>query len=127
MRNLVYDSVDLLPMRSSRRVQVIDYREVRENAIGMYEALDAAPWHCKCPLPHHANLRLESRLPGFRSPNDPNLDLPSTSEFKFRVLFQSSAPHSQPLEDWRETDIVPIELPLRIRNENSHKYVAEKA
>ena len=122
MRNLVYESVDLLPIRSSIRTLAIDYRDVRENAIGIYEALDGAPWHCKCALPHYANLRLESRIPGFQALKDPIVDLMSASELKYRVLFQSGSAHSQPWEDWRETDIVPVELPLRNGSEKSQRY-----
>lgn len=115
------DNVALLSTRANRKLQAVDYSEIRDNAIGVHEALDSAPWCCRCKTPHNANLRLESRIPSM-SPKNLPLDNVRDLDLKFRVLFQSDSDHSTTLGDWRETDIVPVKLPIHSRVETTQAY-----
>lgn len=105
MREIVADSNRLVTTRRSRRLQAIDFRHVRRSAEGLHDALECGPWGCRCPEPHHASLRLESRIQPLNHSTTP-LD-GETLQLRFRVLFQSSDVGTGTVQDWRETDIVP--------------------
>lgn len=122
MRDLTMDSIALLSARSERKLQAIDYREIRDNAFGVHEALDNAPWRCRCKTPHNANLRLESRIPSLASRKGLARSNVSDIELKFRVLFQSDSDESKILDDWREADIVPVKSPVVSRSKAIQEY-----
>ena len=52
-----------LPQTGQNEDAMKTYHKVRSYARSLYTALSRG-WHCECPTPHHANLRLEARRPG---------------------------------------------------------------
>ena len=90
LRELTKDSLELEPLRSSRRKASEPFEKIRAYAISLHRALGNG-WSCTCNDPHSANLELEIR--------DSN-SMPS-----FHLLFPSSA--SADLV-WHETEVRPL-------------------
>ena len=97
----------------------MNYREVRENAIGIYNALDNATSQCRCSVPHNANLRLESRLPALETVEDSVSNQSESSGLRFRIMFQSGDPSSESTEHWQELHIIPVESPILPQDETN--------
>ena len=92
LKNLTKDSLDLEPIRQSRRRASEPFRKIRDYARSLHSVLKLG-WSCTCRNPHSANLRLEMRDCGAA---------PS-----FRVLFPFTN-HSSTTPTWQETDIRPL-------------------
>ena len=106
MRELVYGSSRLVPSRRAHKSKTGPLESIRDHAEGIHDALEEAPWGCCCPEPHNASLRLESRIEGVKSSEDQ-----THSRLRFRVAFRSRSHRANGLEEWRETDIVPRDIP----------------
>lgn len=97
LKNLTKDSLDLEPVRVSRRKATEPFRKIRDCARTLHKVLKHG-WSCTCKYPHSASLRLEMR------------DCDSTPSF--RVLFPSTSeisPNGSRPSIWQETEFRPIE------------------
>ena len=97
LKNLTNDSLDLEPIRLSRRRGTEPFQKIRDCARSLHSVLKLG-WSCTCRSPHSANLRLETR------------DVESAPSF--RVMFPSANASSstQPMQmTWKETVIRPME------------------
>ena len=109
----------LAPERTARHTQGINmerYSRVRKCAISLHSALSQG-WHCKCEVPHLANLRLEAR----KAPHPKwKASRGSTEEdVRFKFLFSFTAEGSDektcalrdhpPEVQWREVELAPLD------------------
>ena len=112
----------LAPERTTRRTKGISmetYSKVRKCAISLHSALSQG-WHCKCEIPHLANLRLEARKapqPKWKARRG------STEEdVRFKFLFSFTAEGADdktaptgtsrdhpPGAQWREVELAPLD------------------
>ena len=81
------------------------YDKVRECALSLYDVLSQA-WHCECPTPHLANLRLEARKPVQLKAKNPA----GANDVKFKFLFSFTADENKGAEppNWREAELSPL-------------------
>ena len=94
LKNLTKDTLDLEPVRTSRRKTVEPFRKIRDYAKSLHNVLKLG-WSCTCMRPHRANLRLETRE--------------CDSSPSFRVLFSINDTATALLPSWQETDIRPLQ------------------
>ena len=81
MRDLTTDTVSLIPVRRKAR-HAANFKQIRDSACGLYEALEVAPWCCPQRHIHNANLRLDGRLQPSKS-----VMSETAPDIRFRVLF----------------------------------------
>lgn len=108
LKELTGSSLELAPSRR-KTLQMIYFERIRKDACSVHDVLELGPWHCTCPLPHNANLRLEARVSSEATPSGGG---PITLPHRFRVLFSfTTEPTSKqlPVWNWHETDIVPLD------------------
>ena len=113
MRKLTFDSNQLVPARKNRKLQAVDFPQIRDSADGLYNTLENGPWGCYCSEPHNANLRLENRIKLFKEPMATHHQQPL--QLRFRVLF-----NRRYIGDWRETEIVPRERSVALSGCNTN-------
>ena len=113
MRKLTTDSNQLVLRRKTRRLQAIDFPQIRESAEGLHNTLENGPWACRCSEPHNANLRLENRIKRFKEPGQAQHQQPL--QLRFRVLFNRKV-----FGDWRETEIVPRERSITLSGRDTN-------
>ncbi|KAL8934150.1 MAG: hypothetical protein Q9216_006047 [Gyalolechia sp. 2 TL-2023] len=99
LQHLIADGIYLEPLRLRRRKKKGSFKQVRDHAARLHDALQSR-WSCNCSIPHHAELRLEQR----------DWDQPPC----FRVTFplHSTVSHISP-STWHETDIKATQKPTQ--------------